>query len=792
MRSTLLTKSVTDLTRRKARAVFAVLTLAIAVASIGIFAAPSLMDAAMQEEVRASRLADVTLQTKPLMVTSAQLGELARLPNVEGVQALSVVQTRVWIGERRQKAIVVGVPDYARQPVSRVAVTSGVPPQQGTVLTDVQNADGGRYDGGVGDTLRVVGVGDRVHEVRVSGVGRNLEWSQLGVNGDFVVLYATPETASLLAGEPGYSLLAFRLRDASTTAANGTVNDVRSYLRANTSFTRFSDLPTIREPGSYPGKELFEQLASLMNVFTVIALIAAGVLVANTMGTLIGEQRREIGMMKAIGGTRRQIRRVYLRTALLLGAIGAVLGAGLGIVIANLIVGFFGSSFFAISPSWSVSVPVVVASVVLGLIGPPLTALPAIRRGTRTPVREGLEEVPPLHGGVRIVDRFLRRLGFLPRTAQIGVRSVTRRTRRTVATVAQIALAVGTLLGVLALMNSVTTTTEAAWNQLHYDLDLNTVVGKQLDADAEQLIRGTPGVATAQPVLMNMVKAAGKDAFAWGLPPQPMFDRKVLAGRWFTAAEEATAAPVTVIAENIARELGAEVGDRVQIGTASGPRTLRVVGMTGTQMQNGLLFLAPLSTMRAILNSPDTVNAYWVRTARPHDHRLIDRTTTALEDRLAAAGYSIGTNIRYVDQARNVDTNRQISMAIGVLGFLIVAISMVGLVNAITMSVLERTREIGVLRCIGARARDIRRIFGAEGLTVSLAGWLLGIPVGYVLARVLNWLLVEVVKIEFTFTFPLVNLAIALVGTLVLALVIIRIPLRRAVRFKPGEALRYA
>ena len=538
MASTLLKKSITDLTRRKARAVFAVLTLAIAVASVGIFAASPLMDRAMQDEVRASRLADLTLQTKPLVVTAAQLAALGRLPNVEGVQALSVVQTRVWIGERRQKALVVGVPDYGRQPVDRVTIASGLAPRAGTVLTDAQNASGGRYKGVAGDRIRVVGVGDRTHSLRVTGVGRNLEWSQMGVNGDFVVLYATPATAAELAGQPGYSLLAFRLSDTSAAAANRTVDDVRGYLRANTSFARFSDLPSIREPGTYPGKELFDQLASLMNVFTVLALLAASVLVANTMGTLIGEQRREIGMMKAIGGTRRQIRRVYLLTALLLGAIAAVLGVGLGVVISNAIVGYFGSSFFAISPGWAVSVPVVVASLVLGLVGPPLMALPAIRRGTRVPVREALEEVPSLEGGARIVDKALRRVAFLPRTAQIGVRSVTRRTRRSLATVVQIALAVGTLIGVLALMNSVTSTTEAAWNQLHYDLDLNTVVGKPLDTEADRLIRTTPGVAIAQPVLTNMVKADGKDASLWGLPPRPMFDQKVVAGRWFTAGEE--------------------------------------------------------------------------------------------------------------------------------------------------------------------------------------------------------------------------------------------------------------
>ena len=482
MGSTLLKKSLTDLTRRKARAVFAVLTLAIAVASIGIFAVSPLMDQAMQGEVRASRLADLTLQTKPLVVTPAQLAELRRLPNVRDLQALSVVQTRIWLGERRQKAIVVGIPSYARQPVDRVTITAGTAPGARTVLTDVQNAKGGRFNGDY-----------RRHRPRPrrrrphAHAARQRHRPEPRVEptrGQRRLRRPLRDTrdGDARRGRAGLQHAGLPARRHVTAAANRTADDVREYLRAETSFTRFSDLPTIREPGSYPGKELFEQLASLMNVFTILALLAAGVLVANTMGTLIGEQRREIGMMKAIGGTRRQIRGVYLRTAALLGAIGAVLGVFLGVVIANLMVQFFGSTFFAISPGWSISTPVVIASLVLGILGPPLMALPAIRRGTRVPVREALEEVPALQGGVRIVDRLLRRLTFLPRTAQIGVRSVTRRTRRTIATVVQIALAVGTLVGVLALMNSVTSTTEAAWNELHYDLDLNTVVGKQLDA----------------------------------------------------------------------------------------------------------------------------------------------------------------------------------------------------------------------------------------------------------------------------------------------------------------------
>ena len=126
------------------------------------------------------------------------------------------------------------------------------------------------------------------------------------------------------------------------------------------------------------------------------------------------------------------------------------------------------------------------------------------------------------------------------------------------------------------------------------------------------------------------------------------------------------------------------------------------------------------------------------------------------------------------------------------LGFLIVAISMVGLVSAITMNVLERTREIGILRCLGARGRDIRRIFAAEGILLALAGWLLGIPLGYALTKFLGWLVGHLFGFDLPFLFPPANIALALVGTIILALLLMGLPLRRAVRFRPGEALRYA
>jgi putative ABC transport system permease protein len=173
------------------------------------------------------------------------------------------------------------------------------------------------------------------------------------------------------------------------------------------------------------------------------------------------------------------------------------------------------------------------------------------------------------------------------------------------------------------------------------------------------------------------------------------------------------------------------------------------------------------------------------------DHAAIDRTTTRLEDRLSAHGYPVSGSERYVDEQRAVASNAKITNAITALGFLIVAISMIGLVNTMTANVLERTREIGILRCIGAHRRDIRRIFESEGLAVSILGWLIGIPVGYLTFRLLLKAVSNIMNLDLVATFPLTNIAIAFVGTIVLAMLVMILPLRRAIRFHPGDALRY-
>jgi putative ABC transport system permease protein len=147
---------------------------------------------------------------------------------------------------------------------------------------------------------------------------------------------------------------------------------------------------------------------------------------------------------------------------------------------------------------------------------------------------------------------------------------------------------------------------------------------------------------------------------------------------------------------------------------------------------------------------------------------------------------------RHVQKRDAIAANGGLTASVTVLGLLIVAISLVGLVNAITMSVIERTREIGMLRCVGARAKDVRRIFTVEGLTVALLGWLIGIALGWAMGHGLVSLTASLVKVDLFFVFPAANLLITLIGTVVLTLLVLLGPVRRAVHLRPGGALRYA
>jgi putative ABC transport system permease protein len=781
-----------DLRRYPGRSLLVVGTLTLAIASFAIVAVPGLLNATMQGQVRQARLFDVAVATRDLDLSSRQLAALRRLPNVaafEPAVEYSTVAASASTGIR-QNAVLWGL-NVSHQTVDVVDVTDGRLPAGTEVLADGGNASAAGFGVPVGGRVAIRAATGAMKLVQVTGTGRSLATSPSANSTNSAVFYGTVATVRALAGVSGYNYLAFRLHDNDAAAQTATIAAIRRYLTSQTGTSPFAGLPLTRATGSWPGQSTFGQLIGLFGVITVMAVVCALFLIANTMNTMVVEQGNEIAILRALGGRRRQIASVVLRTASALGAAGAIAGTAIGLLVAYLLTRHLAAQIFSVHAGFAVSVPVVVASLLAGPVLAVLTCIPALRRAVRRPVADVLDNRTTLDYGTGRLDRILAGVPLLSGPTRMGVRNTLRRKRRTAATIAQVTIAVALAIGLFAVGKTVAASTAAVHDAQQFQIEVDAGDGAPpFGGRAVRIAASTPGVTQAEPLIENTVQLQGQQYFAYGLGPSTLYRYQLSSGRWFTTADTATSAPVAVLGPAVARAVGARVGQRLVVDTPAGPTTVKVIGIDSVTLNTGDSVFFPLAQFQRLTNSVGVVNALWL-TTRTTNHHFVDQVSASVQTRLGQAGYPAGVLESYVETAQNASGNNSIVALLEALGLLVVGIALIGLVGTLTLALIERTREVGILRCLGAGARQIRRVFNAEAVVMATAGWAIGSVLGYFLFLGL----VAFVEHEFGLTvvkvFPLWSVPVALVAVVFVTLVVVRPTLRRAVRIDPGRALRY-
>jgi putative ABC transport system permease protein len=793
MATTLARKAWRDLGRRRARAILTSATIGLAVAGVGMLAVPTLIDHTMSAEVRETHLYDLVLSVRDLEFNDDIGRELAAIPNVDAVSARVTYTTRVLIGDSRIPATLWGVEDFARQSIDVVRVTSGAVPAAGQVLADDGNADAVDVRLNEGDDLRLTAADGSAASLEVSGVGRSLAFRQGAWNHPKqLILYAANDTVRALAGVAGVNSLAFRLDDTEPGTVDATATRLHAWLDTHVGPGALTDLPVTRDEGDWPGRAFAHQMTTFVYILAGLALITAVFLIANTMNTLMAEQTAEIGVMKAIGGRRRQIAGVFIRAALYLAIFGVLVGVPIGIAIAHLIANFVTSSVLGVPGRFAVSIPVVAFSAAFAVVLTVGASAPALRRALRIPVREALQsQGAVVTFGASPIDRLVMHGRLLPRTIRSAARNLVRNKRRTAATTLQIALAVATALGFLNMAISFGRALEKDYSVIAWDASMYAPAGTpRLDAAAREIAAATAGVERVEPVLLNTIEYADKTYPVFGMTDTALYSPDLRDGRWYSAEEARQGTPVAVVGPNAARENSLEPGDTVTVTTAGGEMDLQIIGIDRSQQDGGRAFYVPLRWLQQATGWADATNMLWLSMS-PADEGAVDRSTNGVEDALSTAGYRVAPEKLYSLKAENKAANDAILNMIIVVGGVVVAIGMVGLVNAITMNVIERTREIGILRCVGARARDIRRAFAAESVVQAVVGWVIGLPLGFLLSWGLARLTLTIMGLEIATVFDVGTSLIVLAVTVVLAALIVIGPVRRATRINTGDALRY-
>jgi putative ABC transport system permease protein len=797
MTTTLMRKSYRELTRHRIRSMLTIITIAATVTGLWLFAIPLGLDHAMARRAETDRLHDIRMSPNNLFLVSdsnspppadqilsvTELDGLRALPNIIAIEARPLMWTQMSRDSRTEDIWLVGVEDFSDQQVNIVSVEEGAEPSPSQ-----ERREALLESGSPGEQITIRAGDGNFYPFAVSGVGGTIRWSAVAADIGPVV-YVPAETVRRFTSSVGFNSLELLLADNSPEAAKATLADVRSYLGRVAAEMTFSEVPEVRAPGEWHGKEQVFRMLPLLYVIGFMALASALILVSTTMNTIVSQQTAEIGVMKAVGGNRRAIFACYLRSMLLLGAFGSAIGTAAGAFMSNALGRFVQENLGGIRATWSTNPWFLAAGLVVGLGGTVLASLPALRRAMRVTVRQALGGHGVSNGRTRgWFERAAMWGAFFSSPTRLGLRNTARHRGRSLATSIQVALGVGTVLAFGAFSVTALAVTQDTLQNESGDLRVHHSNGLFGDDDA-QLLASRPDVAAVQPIVYATAEFGGDKRPVWGLPAETIYRSDLSAGRWFTPQEATQAAPVAVVGGSLAAMTHTEVGDVIDIGTKNGVKTVEVIGIDETLVQDGTFIWLPLETAKVFEGQPDP-NAYWVETSSPQPD-VVDRVAGDIQATFAAAASPVTVDIQYRQMAAAQAEDRIVVGVIQMLGLPIVAIGMIGLVSAMTTTVLERTREIGILRAIGAGSRHVRRVFRAEGTTLATAGWLLGIPIGYLLARVIVYFFGRAMHTSLPLLFPPWLLLVTLVGVILVARMTLRPPLRRAVRMRPGDALRY-
>jgi putative ABC transport system permease protein len=378
---------------------------------------------------------------------------------------------------------------------------------------------------------------------------------------------------------------------------------------------------------------------------------------------------------------------------------------------------------------------------------------------------------------------------------QMGLRNMARKKGRSLATVLQIALAVGVLLGLPAFGQSVTTAVNGIYDDFTWDIRVapQALGGISLNESTAAVLTGTEGVRSVEPYIETNVQINSRtvplEAYVWNTTSYN-HGETLLRGRWFTSDDELTKARVIIVGDPLTKFEGLRLGGTVSLMTATGSEEFAIVGIDNGLTNDGQIAYAPFSTMQDVLRLDDGVTGFYLRTDSA-DHAAIDRTSTRVADGMMSRGYVVDTSILYVMERRHLAQNSAVINLMYVVSSMIILISLIGLMSTLTMNILDRTREIGMMRCLGSSARDIRNMFSSEGIFMSLAGWAIGLPMGFIIANICCTTFGSLMNLVLPLVFPLIYIPVSLVIALLGTIMIIQTPLLRATRLKPGDALRY-
>jgi putative ABC transport system permease protein len=789
-----------DIWGNKVRTILAVLSIAAGVFAIGaIFGMADQLVAGMDEAHRAVFPSHIDMYLVDEIDRNIA-DSLAKIEGVEGVEVLNSVAVRYKINpeDEWKRGEMVMRDDYEEQKYDVVQLKEGKWPEKNRI--GIERLSSQYYGIDIGDEV-IFELEKTDRPLRVSGKIRHPFVPPPQFGGD-AVFFASAEGMEQFGVKEGkFSQLKARVKPYSLEFAKQVASEIKDRLakeNVGVAITFYQD------PEKHWGRIFVDGLNLVLQVLAVISLFMSVILILNTLTALITQQTNQIGIIKAIGGSTNTILRTYLAEVLVYGLLALFISLPLGVFVAFSFSQWFLNLFNIDYETFQFSNRALIYQVLAALVAPLIAALWPVLQGAAITVREAIASYGLGSGrfGSGWLDRTVERVGgaLLPSHYALALSNMFRRKDRLALTQLVLVTAGTMFLVIMSLSASITLTMDREFERRKYDVAVSFEDRERVDR-ALAMAQSLDGVEKAEVWFSQAAtilregqktKEAGLGAYINGAPAGSMYKPLIVAGRWLQPGDDR----VVVMNGETANDNNIKLGDIVTLDLGElGKDDWQVIGLYRVIFGGGFStdnIYAPQQAVFEATKKYNKAGQLFVRT-RYHDKDYVD----GVADQLRAMYEARNMDIEQIQPVylERTQADSQFSMIITMLLALAVIVALVGgigLMGSLSISVVERTREIGVMRAIGAGSARLMSMFVLEGVLQGLFSWLLAVPISFALAKPLaNALGQTMFEANLDFAYNYEAVVIWLFVILLISALASVLPARNATAISVRESLAY-
>jgi len=790
-----------DVWANRGRTLQIVLIVAMGAAAIGmIVGTRNLIIPVMQTDWQAADPAMINLAVDPT-INDDDLIALKKVDGVEDVEGQSntTIEWRVNLEDDWSAGGLIARADYDNQKLNKLTLDSGKWPQ-GRVFALERG-----HETVFGIPKRgwvYIRVNDREYRVQLGGSIYS-QFAQPAYFGGTAQFYTTRDRYGELVGDRNY-------RQIMATAAEydeQVVTDIADRLQEKLEKQgrdSFGIQPgRVIDPDEHFYQDSMDGIFFLTGVMGLLTLLLGLLLVYNTISAIISRQVDQIGIMKAIGARTGQILRLYLTNILVYALLALLIALPLGILGAWGITNWLATSFAGASVDFVVSPSAIVVQVIIALLAPLLASLIPIFSGARITVREAISTYG-LSTRAGLLERVLARVQRIPRLVSLTIANTFRNKWRVI--LMQITLVLSGLIFMMVVSvgdSVVYTIRDVLFSILNYNVSFALEDAERIShiesltlahADVKAVEMWGLGGGTIRPA-SEPESEDDEGVTAFGVPlPTDLYGYQLRAGRWLDPADTYA----IVLNQQLAKDAGVSVGDWVTIkhGTKK-ESTWLVVGLLFDPVITDSGHV-PRDILLREMGSVEKASTVWIQTVRddPESEIAIAKDLRAYfkQNQIDVSPQQgvFGRGDSAMETAQSfINQFNFIVVLLGIMAVIIGVVGSIALSGALLISVLERRREIGMMRAIGASSGIIARLFIGEGLILGWLSWLIALPLGLPAGRLMVRGLSAALGLDLVYKYTPAG-AIYWLGIItVLSIVASLLPARQAWRVSVRESLAY-